>query len=178
MSVDQGDEETGRCHLDVVDLTTYTSRRLWSADGGANVHLAGVGWSPDGQYLAVSYVMREEDVFAVAVVTVDGALVAHYHGVEPIADTNGIWVSDREIGYCPEYCEESGTPLFIANVEDGSSRRFDRLQAPSGGCVGTINGRLLELSPTRDGRGHRRIDSCAYDGSDRQPFITLAPRTR
>jgi dipeptidyl aminopeptidase/acylaminoacyl peptidase len=174
VSVDRGDEYTGQCHLDVVDLGTYTRRRLWSADGAANVHLAGVGWSPDGQYLAVSYVMREEDVFAAAVVTVDGALVAHYQGVEPIADNNGIWVSNREIAYAPEFWEESAAPLFIANVQDGSSRRFDHIQGPWSGCVGTINGRLLTVISARDGGGHRRIESCAFDGSDRQPFITLA----
>ena len=161
-------------HLDLFDLTTYGRRRLWTADGWAGGDQSQVAWSPNGEYLAVGYMMRTtNEPYGAAVVRMDGATIAQYEAVE-LGIGKGAWLNDREVFSWPEYHDGMVPSIVVADVENGETRRIDDRESSSG-CVGSAGRRLLQFAPASNGPDRSRMLSTALDGTDVQPFLTVVP---
>ena len=162
-----GDQSTddNRVILIVVDTGSGQARELWSARG-APTSDAVVTWSPDGLFIAVTWV-DGDDFSHSAVVDRAGTVVADLPHLEVLGEARPAWTGDHELLLFHEYWDDDigPEPIVLLDPATGHQRQIECPGA--GGVHGALDGRLLIPSP--DGG----IVSTAFDGSDPRTLVTF-----
>lgn len=105
-----------------VDVTSGDSRQIWATDG-TWADESVVGWSPNGEHIAVGYVDADE-MHAVAVLNRAGTILHHDDEAILTRAPNGMWVSDAEI----VICSERNRTISARNIRTGQENVIGRFR--------------------------------------------------
>ena len=153
----------------VLDVDGGRVRELWSAEGGTHAGTV-VSWSPDGGFLAVTY-LDPDDSDHTVVVDGDGRLVADVPEMAIVGRSRLCWTSDHDLFVNYEFWGSPDVPRPVVLVDAATGERREIAQ-PWGlgvGSFGALDGRVLRLEDSR------RVVSTAFDGSDPRPVLDVGP---
>lgn len=161
------DEETAS--VVVLDVDGGGVRELWSAEGGTHAGTV-VSWSPDGRFLAVSY-LDPDDFDHTVVVDGEGRVVADVPEMAIVGRSRLCWTNDHDLVLNYEFwsSQDVPRPVVLADAATGERREIPQPQGLGLGSFGALDGRVLRLE---DGR---RVVSTAFDGSDPRPVLDVGP---
>jgi dipeptidyl aminopeptidase/acylaminoacyl peptidase len=155
-----------RASVTVLDIDGGRHRELWSADGGTSSDTV-VSWSPDGQFIGVTYV-DDEDGDHTVVLDGDGEVLADLPGQSIIGISRLGWLDEHDLVLRHEYWEgPEPPPIVLVDPATGDQRQVT--QPEDTGFRGVLDGRVLRPA----GRG--RIVSTAFDGSDPRAVVDAGP---
>jgi Tol biopolymer transport system component len=157
-----GDEE--QAVLCTVDLTTGSRQPLWSREGAASVDPV-VTWSPDGRFIAATY-LTAEDAFATVVVHSDGTPAAEFTQMEIIGGSNHSWVGDHRL-IVVDGAPWEDRSIVLLDPANGAPREL--VPDLPGVRLGAANGSYF-YRISREG-----IFTTDLDGSDPQPLLIVGP---
>ena len=158
-------DDDSRAAVTVVDIESGQARELWSAAGAPTADAVAT-WSPDGRFIAVTWVDADDHNHS-AVLDDDGTLVVDLPEMDVLAGTRLAWTGDHGLLLLHEYWDhrDGPAPVVLLDPTTGDRRHIER---PKGiGVLGALDGRLVQYS--REGR----IWSTAVDGSDPRTLLTF-----
>ncbi len=156
-----------RATVTVLDVDGGRPRPLWATEGGTSAETV-VSWSPDGGFLAVTYI-DPEDADHTVVMDDAGTVVADIPQTAIAAGSRLGWTGDHDLLLDYEFWENDDVspPLVLADAATGARREVP--QRDYSGVLGALDGRVLRF--VKGGR----VVSTALDGSDPQPVFDVGP---
>ena len=155
--------DVGTAGITLIDISTGDRRLLWSAGGFWEE--AAVGWSPDGELLAVTY-LSADGILTTAVLDVAGRTIGVYPERAALPGPHSVWMNERELLVYPDPDDES--PLIVIDVPTHGEHRFTRRNF--NGYIAAHAGRVVR-------RGHAPglyITSNLNDEDERE-FLAFSP---
>jgi hypothetical protein len=132
---DPDNDHVSLAAIDIVGVADGERRRIWATRGG--IANSGIGWSPDGVLIAMSYLDQDDDT--TVVVDTAGNLIGHFRRIFMAPSGSTAWLNGHELMCCDEEFE-----LTIVDVRTGRRRQ------PSGGLSyphARVDDQLLRRAP-------------------------------
>jgi len=156
------DEDFSASVVNLIDLTTGQTQRLWWNAGGWSQESA-ISWSPDGKFVAATFLDMAEEFVSVVIDVAAGIEIARFDRALIPRGTNGAWQSARELIYT-----DDDYRIRVANIETGADTIRAQVLTPP---IAVIGERYVQQSSTLP-PGTGGLVSTRFDGEP-NPFITI-----
>ncbi|GII80824.1 hypothetical protein Sru01_58060 [Sphaerisporangium rufum] len=175
---DSGEEDPGHAVIGVLDPVTGCRRDLWRAEGAASWE-SGLCWSPDGRWIAATYMIwdveYDDDALSTVIVDAENGAVR----IGPIirssllGNTHSPWVDDDRLAFRRECMDVD--QLFVVDVERGEETPGPEFV---GHPWGIIDGRFVyQLSSLeRWDPEASTFYTTNLDNADRSTLFVIRPR--
>ena len=159
---DDDDDNAGLSLINLIDVATQQTRRMWSTSGGWSQEST-ITWSPDGTFLAATYLNPEEELATVVIEVATGTEIARYDSAQILGSPNSTWRGDHELIYL-----DNEWQILVADLDTGTERVLGQVLSPP---LAVIGDRYIDRAWEAPS-GTAGLLSTRLDGEP-QPFITI-----